>query len=284
MPSGATGVCGSSPSTLATVQRAQLGQRRAVEGAPCPPRGLQQPGQAAEQGRLAAGVGADDRGHLAVEQRDVEVADDRRPVVAEGQALGAQSAHPPRSLSVGRGQQPQQVGGADRAGDHTGGQRRRAAGGWRRGRRRAAAPRRPGRRRAIPPVAGPSSRLAIGPATSATKTIGPATDDRQGDQRRPRWRAGRRGSAPYAPPRPRAVSSPSSSTRSCRCSSTADGQQDDAVRRTGVRSSSALGLADRAGQPVHGLPGLEELGPGQHVADEARRRTPRSPMPIRMKR
>ena len=61
MPSGATGDCGSRPSDrgdLAWWARAWMS--RAVEQHRARLR-LQQPGQAAQQGRLAAGVGPDDR-------------------------------------------------------------------------------------------------------------------------------------------------------------------------------------------------------------------------------
>ena len=59
MPSGATGVCGSSPMHPRDVDRPQLGDRRAVQQHRAAPR-PQQPGQAAQQRRLAAGVRADD--------------------------------------------------------------------------------------------------------------------------------------------------------------------------------------------------------------------------------
>ena len=134
----------------------------------------------------------------------------------------------------------------------------------------------------MPPVAGPSSRLAIGPATSATKTIGPAT-------------------ATASATSTTATASSASRADSARVPRPAGGVVAELQhpqlplqqhRRAGTSTASATsehaqlggaGLADRAGQPVHRLPRLEELGAGQHVADEASKNAA-TPMPIRMKR
>jgi hypothetical protein len=68
--------------------------------------GPEEAGQAAEQGRLAARVGADDGGHLAVQDVDVEQLDDCAVVVPEGQCprgqaragIGCCLGHPPSPL------------------------------------------------------------------------------------------------------------------------------------------------------------------------------------------
>src|SRR3546814_600070 len=71
--------------------------------------GLQEPGQAAQQCRLAAGVGADDDRHLPWRDRDRQVVDDDTGVVAEAQVLRAEGrrvvarwGHPPRPIVLAR--------------------------------------------------------------------------------------------------------------------------------------------------------------------------------------
>ena len=91
---------------LGDVDALEVVHRRAVEddlAAAWP----QQPGQAAQQRGLAAGVGADDHGDPPVGDHDVEVADDVDVRIAEREVLGTQVVgHPPRPsrLTVARSQ------------------------------------------------------------------------------------------------------------------------------------------------------------------------------------
>ena len=158
MPSGAIGDCGRMPSFVAT---SLVGQP--VDASPSsstsPACGLQQPGERAQQRRLAAGVGADDARDLPRRDRDRQVLGDLDLVVGERAACAAArrvvgavvdtSSSP--ADPVGAGEQPQQVRRADDAGDDADrqlGRREQRAG--RRGRTRAAdsAPSERGRARA----------------------------------------------------------------------------------------------------------------------------------------
>ena len=122
MPSGATGVWGSMPRILDTSRVLIFGECPVVEQDSAGP-WLQQSGQAAQQGGLAAGVGPDDRGEAAVEDVQVQCLDDGAVVVAEAETLRSQPAgHPPTPSLVGCGEQPQQVWRADGAGHDAGGQ------------------------------------------------------------------------------------------------------------------------------------------------------------------
>ena len=265
MPSGATGVCGSSPSTLATAS--VLSSARAVPSSSdrARPR-LEQPGQAAQQGGLAAGVGADDRGHLAVEQRDVEVADDRRAVVAEGQPLGAQSAHPPPPCRL------VVMSSQSRYGAPTAPVTTPVGSGV--GSSWAAT------RSAASSSAAPTRAAASDAAGGRTEQ---PVGDRSGDQRDERDRPGHRhrqrderdrGGEQPGPAQLGTRAEPAGGVvAELEYAQLALAAARPSTSRTGTvanrtRSSLGVGLADRAGQPVHRLPSLEDLGPAQHVADQ----------------
>ena len=87
MPSGAIGCCGRIPSRVATCLVGRRCDVLAVEQ-DAAALGLEQPGQAAQQGGLAAGVGADDHGDLTGRDGEREAVDDDAVVVGEAKVLG----------------------------------------------------------------------------------------------------------------------------------------------------------------------------------------------------
>ncbi len=100
-PSGANGLCGSSASRRGDVAGRHGVDRLAVEEDPAGGR-LEQPGHRAQQRRLAAAVGPDDRRHPAVGDREVEVADDGVVAVPDGDGLGAQTCAGDRGVVMRR--------------------------------------------------------------------------------------------------------------------------------------------------------------------------------------
>ena len=259
------------PEHLGDVERAQVGQRRAVEVARRPARGLSSRARPRSSVDLPQALAPTIAVTLPSRSVDVEVAR-RRPgrrsrgsgprravgvirrapcrfVVASSHSrYGAPTA--PVTTPVGSGV------GSSVDGDEVGGEQQRRAD-----------------QRGGDDAAGGRAEQPVGdrPGDQRDEDDRPGHGDRQARPARPRWPAARRGCSSVRAPSPRAASSPSSRTRSCRCSSTASGSRTGSGRRAGSAARRA-GLADRAGQPVHRLPGLEQLGPAEHVADRGPRR------------
>ena len=176
MPSGAIGDCGSSPRVRAT---SFAGSRctSLPSSSTWPLRGAQQPRHRAQQRRLAAGVGADDRGdppgrHGEVERRRRRRGRRSRGSAARRRASGWRSQR--ASRAVGADEQVDEVRRAEHAGDDADGVA--GAEGVLADRSATSTSSGADQRRPAPAASrpAPTSRAAIGPARNATNAIGPA--------------------------------------------------------------------------------------------------------------
>ena len=111
--SGATELCGSSPSRRATSLEGSepIAWPSRIDR---PGARLEHPREPAQQRRLAARVGADDGGERAVGDRDVERLGDDAAVVGEREVVALQAAHARHSRTSSQ----RQVDAAEHAGQH----------------------------------------------------------------------------------------------------------------------------------------------------------------------
>ena len=258
-------------------------------------RGAEQAGQAPQQRRLAAGVGAHDDRDPPGRDRERQVVDDDPVVVGERQVAGGDGAgaearaagggvvrwrrRSGRSCAVIRRSRCGWPGPAARAGtarratavtmptgSSVGASTRRAT------RSEATSSRAPtaaaGQQGGAAAADQPAGDLAA--TTRATKPIGPgggtataASADADEQQARARDRSTR-------VPRPAAASSPRSSMRRCRASSEGDRRQQRPARQPSGRHVVPAPPVEAAGQPHHRPLGVVDLGPGQQVRGDRR--------------